>query len=96
MLDARSNRATQGRRRSRRIFAASGFANPENPALIVLLAQTQARAGRFDEASKVLQTASARVAESDRVPPEICKSRSAICWRRLNAPTKPLPHIKNL
>lgn len=43
------------------------FANPENPALIVLLAQTQARAGRFDEASKVLQTASARVAESDRV-----------------------------
>lgn len=43
------------------------FANPENPALIVLLAQTQARAGRFDEASKVLQTASARIAESDRV-----------------------------
>ncbi|HEX8637152.1 MAG TPA: tetratricopeptide repeat protein, partial [Pyrinomonadaceae bacterium] len=33
------------------------FANPENPALIVLLAQTQARAGRIDEANKVLQTA---------------------------------------
>lgn len=42
------------------------FANPENPALIVLLAQTQARAGRFDEASKVLQTATIRIAESDR------------------------------
>ena len=43
------------------------FANPENSALIILLAQTQASAGRFDEASKVLQTASARLAESDRV-----------------------------
>lgn len=43
------------------------FANPENSALVILLAQTQASAGRFDEASKVLQTASARVAETDRV-----------------------------
>ncbi|HEX8288187.1 MAG TPA: tetratricopeptide repeat protein [Pyrinomonadaceae bacterium] len=43
------------------------FANPDNPALIVLLAETQARAGRFDEANKVLQTASAKLAESDKV-----------------------------
>jgi tetratricopeptide (TPR) repeat protein len=43
------------------------FANPENSALIILLAQTQASAGRFDEASKVLQAASARVVENDRV-----------------------------
>ena len=43
------------------------FANPDNPALIILLAETQARAGRFDEANKVLQTASTKLAESDKV-----------------------------
>lgn len=43
------------------------FANPDNPALIILLAETQARAGKFEEASKVLQTASAKLAENDKV-----------------------------
>jgi len=43
------------------------FANPNNPALIVLLAETQVRAGKFEDASKVLQTASAKLADSDKV-----------------------------
>lgn len=43
------------------------YANPENSSLIILLAQTQARANRFEDAAKVLQTASARVATSDRL-----------------------------
>ncbi len=43
------------------------FANPDNPALIVLLAETQVRAGKFEDASKVLQTASAKLADSDKV-----------------------------
>lgn len=43
------------------------FANPNNPALIILLAETQVRAGKFEDASKVLQTASAKLADSDKV-----------------------------
>lgn len=43
------------------------FANPENPSLIILLAETQARAGKFDDAAKVLQSASDKVAVSDKV-----------------------------
>ena len=43
------------------------FANPDNPDLIILLAETQVRAGKFDDASKALQTASAKLAESDKI-----------------------------
>ena len=43
------------------------FANPDSPALIVLLAETQVRAGKFEDASKVLQTASEKLAASDKV-----------------------------
>jgi predicted Zn-dependent protease len=43
------------------------FANPDNPALIVLLAETQVRAGKLEDASKVLRTASDKLAASDKV-----------------------------
>lgn len=43
------------------------FANPENAALVSLLAQIQARAGRIDEAAKVLRGSSAKLAEKDKV-----------------------------
>ena len=43
------------------------YANPDNAALIVLLAETQIRAEKFDDASKGLQTASAKLAVSDKV-----------------------------
>jgi len=43
------------------------YANPDNVALITLLAQANARAGKFDDAVKVLQAAAVRVAEKDKV-----------------------------
>lgn len=43
------------------------FANPDNPALIVLLAETQVRAGKFEDASKILQTASDKLAAGDKI-----------------------------
>lgn len=43
------------------------YANPDNPALLVLLAETQVRAGKFEEASKGLQAASDKLAESDKI-----------------------------
>lgn len=43
------------------------FANPGNSSLIILLADTQARAGKFDDAAKVLRTASDKTAASDKV-----------------------------
>jgi tetratricopeptide (TPR) repeat protein len=43
------------------------YANPENTSLIILLAETQARAGKLDDAAKVLQAASSKVSESDKV-----------------------------
>ncbi len=42
------------------------FANPGNISLVGLLAQVQARAGKLDEAAKVLQTAAERLAASDK------------------------------
>lgn len=42
------------------------FANPDNPALAAILAQVQVRAGRIDEAAKVLRDASVKLA-ADKV-----------------------------
>ncbi len=42
------------------------FANPENIALTVLLAQTQAKSGKIDEAAKLLRDASVKLAEKDK------------------------------
>lgn len=41
------------------------YANPENTALIVLLAQVQAKAGKTDDAAKVLQNASTELTKKD-------------------------------
>ncbi len=41
------------------------YANPENTALIVLLAQVQAKAGKTDDAAKVLQNASSELTGKD-------------------------------
>lgn len=43
------------------------FANPDNVALITLLANANARSGKFDDAVKVLRDGSTRLAEKDRV-----------------------------
>jgi tetratricopeptide (TPR) repeat protein len=43
------------------------FANPENIALITLLAHANSRSGRFDDAVKVLRDGSARLAEKDKI-----------------------------
>lgn len=43
------------------------YANPENAALATLLAQVEARAGRIDEAAKVLRASSEKLAEKDKV-----------------------------
>lgn len=44
----------------------AAFANPANVSLVGLLAQVHARAGKFDEATKVLQGASERLTGSDK------------------------------
>lgn len=41
------------------------YANPDNFSLIVLLAQVQARAGKTDDAAKILQSASINLTEKD-------------------------------
>ena len=41
------------------------YANPENTSLVVLLAQVQAKAGKTDDAAKVLQNASTELTEKD-------------------------------
>jgi predicted Zn-dependent protease len=43
------------------------YANPENSSLISLLAQIQARAGKIDEAAKVLRSSSDKFSEKDKV-----------------------------
>jgi len=43
------------------------FAKPDSALLISLLAQSEARAGRIDEAAKVLRESSVRLAEKDKV-----------------------------
>lgn len=45
----------------------AAFANPENTAIVVLLAQVQARNGKTDEAVKLLRETSAKLAASDKV-----------------------------
>lgn len=43
------------------------FANPENAALVTLLAQIQARAGRVEEAAKVLRASAEKLTEKDKI-----------------------------
>lgn len=43
------------------------YANPENAALVTLLAQTEAREGQIAEAAKILRASSAKLAEKDKV-----------------------------
>lgn len=43
------------------------FANPENASLVVLLAQTEARAGRIDEAAKVLRDSSTKLGAKNKI-----------------------------
>lgn len=47
------------------------FANPENPTLITLLAQVQARSGNLDEAEKLLGSASRKLSQTDQVSASI-------------------------
>ncbi len=42
------------------------YANPENASLVILLAQVQARAGKTDEAAKILRDASAKLLVKDK------------------------------
>ena len=42
------------------------YANPDNPTLAAVLAQVQVRAGRIDEAAKVLREASGKIAAKDK------------------------------
>ena len=42
------------------------YANPENIALIKLLADIQARSGRFDESAKTLRDSISKLAEKDK------------------------------
>lgn len=42
------------------------YANSENTSLVILLAQVQARNGKIDEAAKILQETTAKIAEKDK------------------------------
>jgi len=43
------------------------FANPENASLIILLAQTQARSGKVDDAAKLLRASIAKKGDTDKL-----------------------------
>jgi len=43
------------------------FANPDNPSLVLLLAQVQSRTGKVDDAVKILRDASAKFAGKDKI-----------------------------
>lgn len=42
------------------------YTNSENTSLVILLAQVQARAGKIDEAAKILQTTTGKLSEKDK------------------------------
>jgi len=42
------------------------FANPKNSSLVALLARTEAQAGKFEDASKIIRDATAKLAETDK------------------------------
>lgn len=47
------------------------FADPDNPTLITILAQIQARGGKIDEAAKLLREASQKFARTDKISASI-------------------------